>query len=277
MKITKSRLKTIILEEMRKIDEQAPTPSWTQDYDAVGSAGEKEYNYDADIFQPISSEYGRSGGDFEMTPASATSLGDDPSMSRSFVNFDDNYARVGRAYGTPVGYGQGGMSGGSANYGMGYDIGDMDPGAASQAQLDAFDYAARSGGRPEQSTAQMFAGMDFSDLPEAGAGSQRFASADPAIQTPVADARAKAATAAATSDQDTFSGAGGYNYRELSDGSFYFTGPDGKPGYAPKGSGAAVAIANQRADMYGKQTRMAENRNALKNIIRMELKKSGII
>jgi hypothetical protein len=122
--------------------------------------------------------------------------------------------------------------------------------------------------------------MDFSDLPEAGAGSQRFASADPAIQTPVADARAKAATAAAaqkTEMPDTFAGGGGYNYRALPDGSFYFTGPDGKPGYAPKGSGAAVAIANQRADMYGKQTRMAENRNALKNIIRMELKKSGII
>ena len=250
MKITKSRLKTIILEEMRKIDEQ-------------------EY---------VSSEYGRSGGDFEMTPAVPTSLGDDASMSRSYVDMDA--ARVGRGYQTPVGGlsqrgGVGGISG--SPYGMGYDIGDMDPGAASQAQLDAFDYAARSGGRPEQSTAQMFAGMDFSDLPEAGAGSQRFASADPAIQTPVADARAKAATAAATSDQDTFSGAGGYNYRELSDGSFYFTGPDGKPGYAPKGSGAAVAIANQRADMYGKQTRMAENRNALKNIIRMELKKSGII
>ena len=243
MKITKSRLKTIILEEMRKIDEQ-------------------EY---------VSSEYGRSGGDFEMTPAVPTSLGDDASMSRSYVDMDA--ARVGRGYQTPVG-------GGSANYGMGYDIGDMDPGAASQAQLDAFDYAARSGGRPEQSTAQMFAGMDFSDLPEAGAGSQRFASADPAIQTPVADARAKAATAAAaqkTEMPDTFAGGGGYNYRALPDGSFYFTGPDGKPGYAPKGSGAAVAIANQRADMYGKQTRMAESRDALKNIIRMELKKSGII
>lgn len=253
MKITKSRLKTIILEEMRKIDEQ-------------------EY---------VSSEYGRSGGDFEMTPAVPTSLGDDASMSRSYVDMDA--ARVGRGYQTPVGGlsqrgGVGGISG--SPYGMGYDVGRLADLPASQDQLDAFDYAARSGGRPEQSTAQMFAGMDFSDLPEAGAGSQRFASADPAIQTPVADARAKAATAAAaqkTEMPDTFAGGGGYNYRALPDGSFYFTGPDGKPGYAPKGSGAAVAIANQRADMYGKQTRMAESRDALKNIIRMELKKSGII
>ena len=51
---------------------------------------------------------------------------------------------------------------------------------------------------------------------------------------------------------DTFAGAGGYNYRALPDDSFYFTGPGGKPGYAPKGSKAAIAIANQRAKTVAK-------------------------
>ena len=272
MKITKSRLKTIIMEEMRKINEEAPAPSWTQQYNAPGEDPDaKVYNTDANIYQPLNTGYG--GDVLQGRDEEAAS----DRLDKSLRAQGADSAIYNYPYDAETGAPQFYASAATRPTPQGYGNYNLKQGV-TQAQLDASDYRARSGGGPEQSTAQMFAGMDMSDFPEAGASNQRFASADPAVQTPVADARAKAATAAANMpDPDTFSGAGGYNYRELADGSFMFTGPNGKPGYAPKGSGAAVAIANQRAEMYGQQSRMAESRNALKNLVRMELKKSGII
>jgi len=267
MKITKSRLKTIIMEEMRKINEldlTRPVP--------VGA--------------DLDDESGREDWWNEPYSASTKDL-----LSREA---------------------SGGLERGYARNDYGTDIASF--GQPTQAQLDASDYRARSGGGPEQSTAQMFAGMDMSGFPEANTDVQDLRARAQTVHSPrsttrytptgrpgglqvgpefetglaqddprsvpysAAPTQFETATAAPiTPDPTTFSGAGGYNYRELADGSFYFTGPDGKPGYAPKGSGAAVAIANQRAEMYGQQSRMAESRNALKNLVRMELKKSGII
>jgi len=249
MKITKSRLKTIILEEMQRMDEKFRLPWQKKPEEKIPDTGTSaiEYPTRTDPSAIILEPYSDSTKELMSREKSG-------GLRRSYDKND---------YGTDVDY----------------------SGHPTQAQLDAHDYAARSGGT-SRTADEMLASMDLSDLPEAGAEQQQVAAAK-GPQT----------------EYMSFKGAGGYNYQQLADGGYYFTDSRGKPGYAKPGSTAALAIGGEltrglnsgspdfRFEYGGQQytaadfggpshtqtATMNENRKALRRAIHRELKKTGAI
>ena len=265
MKITKSRLKTIILEEMQRMDEfQFP---WKKPKGELPGT--------VPVGADLDDESGRE--DWWNAPSSDPSTG-----GHMGLEYDP------KDYGTDVGsFGQ-----------------------PTQAQLDAHDYAARSGGTAG-TAGQMLASMDLSGIPEAGEGGGwvgtpgvesatyhgtstdvpsafqglpvgatpeqiAWKAANPAgtVMEPMR-VTASPPAAADPAKYEKFVGYGDYVYQPLADGSFMWS-KGGKTGLIPAGSQTAAQVVSDRAEM-GARSRMAESRDALKNIIRMELKKSGII